>query len=144
MEAELESSPLAPTVASNSSSASSASSAQSAAASHSHRVVEVTSVPAHHSRSRRHAAAAAAAASPALQPQPAFSVEHAIMLASGSADGCVYVFDVSAGAGGGRLLHRLEAHKDSRVYTVAFHPTEPLLASAGSDAVLKLWSARAR
>jgi len=83
-----------------------------------------------------------------------FSLPHSRLLASGSADGCVYVFDVTAGRartsgvdpssggmeGESRLLQRLEGHRD-RVYTCAFHPVEPVLLSAGADATVKVWTA---
>jgi COMPASS component SWD3 len=66
-----------------------------------------------------------------------------LLLISGSADGVVYVWDLSADgagpdAGAPPPLLRLEAHSD-RVYSVACHPTEPILASASADFHLKLW-----
>ena len=101
-------------------------------------------------RGRRRRASALAHSGP-------FSLAHSILLASGSADGVVSVWDVTGdrgkggkgaaatgGGGGGssgRLLQRLEGHKD-RVYTVAFHPVEPVLVSAGVDAAIKVWTAK--
>lgn len=35
-------------------------------------------------------------------------------------------------------MQRLEGHTD-RVYTVNFHPTEPLLASGSADFTVKIW-----
>ena len=115
------------------------------AASSSGRVVDVTS----QYRARQRPPSSAAAAVP-------FSLPHSRLLASGSADGCVYVFDVTAGRGRGksgvvdapgsvvesesRLLQRLEGHRD-RVYTCAFHPVEPVLLSAGADMIVKVWTA---
>ena len=109
------------------------------------RVVDVTT----QDRPRQRPSSAAAAVP--------FSLPHSRLLASGSADGCVYVFDVTAGgsnrgrgsvsdaSGGGtecgsRLLQRLEGHRD-RVYTCMFHPVEPVLFSAGADATVKVWTA---
>ena len=116
------------------------------AASTSGRVVDVTSQ--YRPRQRPPSSAAATAA---------FSLPHSRLLASGSADGCVYVFDVTAGRGirgrvgvvdssgsgvegESRLLQRLEGHRD-RVYTCAFHPVEPVLLSAGADATVQVWTA---
>ena len=113
------------------------------AATSSGRVVDVTS----QYRPRQRQPSSATATVP-------FSLPHSRLLASGSADGCVYVFDVTAGGGSGRaaeasascvesesrLLQRLEGHRD-RVYTCTFHPVEPVLLSAGADAVVKVWTA---
>ena len=116
------------------------------AATSSGRVVDVTS----QYRPRQRPPASAAAAVP-------FSLPHSRLLASGSADNCVYVFDVTAGRGSrgksgvvdasgsgveceSRLLQRLEGHRD-RVYTCVFHPIEPVLLSAGADATVKVWTA---
>ena len=108
------------------------------------RVVDVTS----QYRPRQRPPSSAAAAVP-------FSLPHSRLLASGSADGCVHVFDVTASrrersgvgdaSGGGaecesRLLQRLEGHRD-RVYTCVFHPVEPVLVSAGADTTVKVWTA---
>lgn len=37
------------------------------------------------------------------------------------------------------LLHRTHAH-DAATYSVAWHPFEPVLATASADATVKLWS----
>ncbi|RKP27973.1 WD40-repeat-containing domain protein [Syncephalis pseudoplumigaleata] len=41
--------------------------------------------------------------------------------------------------GTGHLLQRLEGHTD-RVYSVDFHPTEPILCSCSADATIKIWA----
>lgn len=58
-----------------------------------------------------------------------------VLLATGSADPYVYVYNVS---GGGELVQRLEGHTD-RVYAVAFSPVEPVLASVSADFTCKIW-----
>ena len=63
------------------------------------------------------------------------SIEQAAIVASGSADGNVYVFDI--GSGGGAVL---KGHKD-RVYAAHFHPSQPVLASCSADATIKIWQA---
>ena len=37
------------------------------------------------------------------------------------------------------LVQKLEGHQD-RVYSAAFHPTEPLLASCSADFTIRLWA----
>lgn len=69
------------------------------------------------------------------------AIRNALILASGSADGQVYIFDVGGRAGRGGLLQTLEGHKD-RVYAVDFHPFSPLLASCSADSDIKIWHAR--
>lgn len=69
------------------------------------------------------------------------AIQNALILASGSADGHVYVFDVGARSGRGALLQTLEGHKD-RVYTADFHPNQPMLASCSADSDIKIWHAR--
>lgn len=66
------------------------------------------------------------------------SIQNALILASGSADSKIYIFDVGGRAGTGKLLQSLEGHKD-RVYGVDFHPTEPILASCSADSDIKIW-----
>jgi WD40 repeat protein len=53
---------------------------------------------------------------------------------SGSADGCVYVFDALSGA----LVRRLRHHR-AVVRDVSWHPAQPLLAAASWDGELSLW-----
>ena len=62
-----------------------------------------------------------------------------VLLATGSADNDTYLFDVGGGNGSGELIQRLRGHTD-RVYTVDFHPLEPLLASASADFTVRLWA----
>lgn len=65
-------------------------------------------------------------------------IQKSLILASGSADSNVYVFDVGGRSGTGTLLQRLEGHKD-RVYGVDFHPNEPILVSCSADSEIKIW-----
>lgn len=69
------------------------------------------------------------------------AIQSGLILASGSADGRVYVFDVGGRRGRGGLLQTLDGHKD-RVYAADFHPYEPILASCSADAGIKIWQAR--
>lgn len=66
------------------------------------------------------------------------TIRNGLILASGSADGNIYIFDVGGRPGTGRLLQSLEGHKD-RVYGVDFHPSEPILVSCSADAGIKVW-----
>lgn len=66
------------------------------------------------------------------------AIQNTLILASGSADGSVYIFDVGGRPGTGSLLQTLEGHKD-RVYAADFHPREPILASCSADASIKIW-----
>lgn len=68
-------------------------------------------------------------------------IRSALILASGSADGMVYIFDVGARSGRGALLQTLEGHKD-RVYATDFHPNEPILATCSADSDIKIWHTR--
>ncbi|KAG8457510.1 hypothetical protein KFE25_004146 [Diacronema lutheri] len=54
-------------------------------------------------------------------------------VASGSADRCVYVWDVPSS----RMLYKLPGHKGS-VNEVDFHPTQPIIASCSSDKTVYL------
>ncbi|CAO3606834.1 unnamed protein product [Cunninghamella echinulata] len=62
--------------------------------------------------------------------------EKSVLLATGSADPYAYLYNV--GEDRAELMQRLEGHTD-RVYTVNFHPTEPLLASGSADFTVKIW-----
>lgn len=65
-----------------------------------------------------------------------------VMVASGSADGRVYIYDLShRKANESRLWQVLEGHAD-KVFGVAYHPVDPVLASCGGDATVKVWSPR--
>lgn len=66
------------------------------------------------------------------------SIQSTLVLASGSADSKVYIFDVGGPKGTGALLQTLEGHRD-RVYAVDFHPHEPILASCSADSEIKIW-----
>ena len=56
-------------------------------------------------------------------------------VASGSDDGRIFVWDRFTG----RLVNMLSSD-DQNVSCVAAHPSMPVLASAGSEPVIKLWS----
>ena len=72
-------------------------------------------------------------------PLPPPSVHASVLLATGSADGDAYLYDVSGPKGTGSLLQRLRGHTD-RVYAVDFHNELPLLASGSADFTIKLWA----
>lgn len=65
-------------------------------------------------------------------------IQNSLVLASGSADSNVYIFDVGGRTGRGALIQTLEGHKD-RVYGVDFHPNEPILVSCSADSGIKIW-----
>ncbi|KAF9355046.1 hypothetical protein BGX26_007041 [Mortierella sp. AD094] len=65
-------------------------------------------------------------------------LESSLLLASGSMDPYVYLFDVGAGDGQYDLLQRLSGHTD-RVYDVDFHPIDHVLASGSADFSVKVW-----
>ncbi|KAF9903569.1 hypothetical protein BX616_001591 [Lobosporangium transversale] len=65
-------------------------------------------------------------------------LESSLLLASGSMDPYVYLFDVSAGDGQYELLQKLPGHTD-RVYDVDFHPIDHVLASGSADFTVKVW-----
>jgi len=76
--------------------------------------------------------------------RPAMPTVHSsLLLATGSADGDAYVYDVGGPSGSGELIQRLRGHSD-RVYAVGFHPTEPVLASGSADFTVRLWAPPAR
>ncbi len=69
------------------------------------------------------------------------SADDRLLLATGSADSRVYVFDLTASSNSSAVperVLRLEGHKD-RVYAVQFHPSQPLLASCSADGSIKVW-----
>lgn len=72
---------------------------------------------------------------------PLRTTENSLLLATGSADSHAYVYDLSGSDGGSQLLQQLDGHTD-RVYTTAFHPTRPLLATGSADFTVKLWMAK--
>jgi WD40 repeat protein len=67
----------------------------------------------------------------------AASQEHQFILASGSYDQTVKLWDV----GTGRILETLRGHA-SWVWSVAFSPQGQLLASCSSDETIKLWDTK--
>lgn len=67
----------------------------------------------------------------------------AMILASGSADGNVLLFDVGGAGGTAGNVQTIRAHK-SRVHAVDFHPSEPILASCSADSLVKLWAPQSR
>lgn len=66
-------------------------------------------------------------------------INSSFLIATGSADNNAYIYDVGRGQEGGKFLQRLEGHTD-RVYSVNFHPFEPIIASSSSDFTVRLWS----
>lgn len=68
------------------------------------------------------------------------SVHDTMMIATGSADSRVYIFDVGS-ARGSKLVQRLEGHTD-RVHACSFHPQDPLLATCSADYTIKIWGAK--
>lgn len=74
-------------------------------------------------------------------PRQPSSVDESLLLATGSTDNLVYLFDISGQEGSSRLLQTLEGHHD-KVYATAFHPTRPVLASAGADFNIRVWGAK--
>ena len=42
---------------------------------------------------------------------------------------------------GGELVQKLSGHLD-RVYAANFHPNQPVLATCGADATVKVWTVR--
>ncbi|KAF9561372.1 hypothetical protein EC968_005779 [Mortierella alpina] len=65
-------------------------------------------------------------------------LESSLILASGSMDPYVYLFDVGTGDGQYDLLQKLSGHTD-RVYDVDFHPIDHVLASGSADFSVKVW-----
>ncbi|CBN74243.1 conserved unknown protein [Ectocarpus siliculosus] len=62
--------------------------------------------------------------------------QHSLVLATGSADGSIHVFDLSKGQGD--EIQTLLGHRD-RVYSADFHPTEPKLVSSSADKTVLIW-----
>ncbi|KAI9189324.1 hypothetical protein H9P43_000755 [Blastocladiella emersonii ATCC 22665] len=65
--------------------------------------------------------------------------EPCMLLATGSADPFAYLYAVGTSEGQTEMVQRLEGHSD-RVYSVAFHPTEAILATCSADFTVKVWS----
>jgi WD40 repeat protein len=70
------------------------------------------------------------------------SLHSTVLVATGSSDGDAFLFDVGGPRGTGELVQRLRGHTD-RVYSVDFHPSVPMLATASADFTVKLWAAKA-
>jgi WD40 repeat protein len=70
-------------------------------------------------------------------------IQAALILASGSADGSILIYDVGGGPGTGGVVQAIRGHRD-RVHSVDFHPSEPILASCSADGQVKIWAAPAR
>ncbi|KAF9979101.1 hypothetical protein BGZ73_006338 [Actinomortierella ambigua] len=66
-------------------------------------------------------------------------LDSSLLLASGSMDPYVYLFDVGDGEGRYELLQKLSGHTD-RVYDVDFHPIDHVLATASADFTVKIWA----
>ena len=71
------------------------------------------------------------------------TVHSTVLLATGSADGDACVYDVGGPNGTGELVQKLRGHSD-RVYDVAFHPREPILATGSADFSVRLWAPQLR
>ncbi|CAG8583953.1 4971_t:CDS:10 [Paraglomus brasilianum] len=71
------------------------------------------------------------------------TLEASLLLATGSADPCAYLYNISGPEGTGELLQRLEGHTDF-VYAVDFHPTEPMLATCSADCTIRVWAPNGR
>lgn len=82
---------------------------------------------------------AVGAASSSSASSSGATVHTTVLLATGSADGDAYVYDVGGPSGSGELVQRLRGHTD-RVYAVDFHPHEPILASGSADFSVRLWA----
>ncbi|KAI8064541.1 WD40-repeat-containing domain protein [Gongronella butleri] len=67
--------------------------------------------------------------------------EKSVLLATGSVDPYAYIYNV--GEDRAELMQRLEGHTD-HVYTVNFHPTEPILATGSADFTIKIWRPSSR
>eukprot|EP00053_Salpingoeca_punica_P007584 m.69073 g.69073 ORF g.69073 m.69073 type:complete len:455 (+) comp14223_c2_seq4:126-1490(+) len=73
----------------------------------------------------------------------ATSIHTSLLLASGSADNNVYLFDVEGREGSASQLQRMSGHT-GRVYGIHFHPTQPMLASSSADGTVRVWAAKAK
>ncbi|KAM9988215.1 hypothetical protein ACTFIZ_003560 [Dictyostelium cf. discoideum] len=66
-------------------------------------------------------------------------INQSVLLATGSADYNAYIYDIGFGKQSGKVLQKLEGHTD-RVYSVKFHPSEPILASCSADNTIRFWT----
>jgi len=67
------------------------------------------------------------------------SCEDTILLATGSVDSHVYVYDVGGPTGSSQMIQKLRGHRDM-VYAAEFHPRDLLLATASADFTVRLWA----
>ncbi|KAF9287426.1 hypothetical protein BGZ68_001861 [Mortierella alpina] len=75
---------------------------------------------------------------PSISSDKDVPLESSLILASGSMDPYVYLYDVGTGDGQYDLLQKLSGHTD-RVYDVDFHPIDHVLASGSADFSVKVW-----
>eukprot|EP00026_Physarum_polycephalum_P006216 Phypoly_transcript_06258.p1 GENE.Phypoly_transcript_06258~~Phypoly_transcript_06258.p1 ORF type:complete len:508 (+),score=83.16 Phypoly_transcript_06258:139-1662(+) len=76
------------------------------------------------------------------EEETSIDINASFLIATGSADNNAYIYDVGRSSKeGGKVLQRLEGHTD-KVYSVNFHPFEPIIASCSSDFTVRLWSPR--
>ncbi|KAF9965294.1 hypothetical protein BGZ70_005096 [Mortierella alpina] len=75
---------------------------------------------------------------PSISSDKDVALESSLILASGSMDPYVYLYDVGTGDGQYDLLQKLSGHTD-RVYDVDFHPIDHVLASGSADFSVKVW-----
>eukprot|EP00299_Pterocystis_sp_00344_P010011 c4383_g1_i1.p1 GENE.c4383_g1_i1~~c4383_g1_i1.p1 ORF type:complete len:441 (-),score=82.59 c4383_g1_i1:18-1340(-) len=68
-------------------------------------------------------------------------IHECLLLASGSADNLVYVFNIGGSDGSAELQQKLTGHTD-RVYCADFHPIDPILASCSADCTIKIWTTK--
>ncbi|KAK4538672.1 hypothetical protein CDCA_CDCA19G4697 [Cyanidium caldarium] len=72
-----------------------------------------------------------------LLSQNAWPLDASLTVACASADARIYLYD--CGLAQGELVQVLEGHAQ-RVYAVAFHPQDPILASCSADGTVKVWA----
>ena len=72
-----------------------------------------------------------------LPPQNAWPLDASLTVACASADARIYLYD--CGLAQGERVQVLEGHAQ-RVYAVAFHPHDPILASCSADGTVKVWA----
>jgi len=75
-----------------------------------------------------------------VQPSNKFKWEQSLLLAAGSGEGVVYIYDL---ANQGRFFQDLRGH-EKRVYTLQFHYDEPKLLSTSADSTVRIWSLTSR
>ncbi|CAN0283832.1 unnamed protein product, partial [Discosporangium mesarthrocarpum] len=63
--------------------------------------------------------------------------QQSVVLATGSAEGNIHLFDLSKWQG--EEMQVLRGHTD-RVYSVDFHPVDPKLVSCSADRTVRIWA----